>query len=469
MSRDANGTYSLPSGNPVSNGTTISATWANTTLTDIGSELSNSLDKGGRTTPTANIKLGGFKLTGLAAGTANGDAIRYEQGNIVGETSVTGHATTADIFAAPTARVLFDGTGLTVTAVPSSSLNTWKLVRFNGINTLVNSASFSMPGGLNFTTADGDSAIIISVGANAWVLDYFPAIGPQYSLSAIAAAVAAKTIGSGDFAQIWNWQLTTASKIGFRIGETAASTGAGSTLFAVVNASGSTARPFVAQWTGTASGQIGYSTAGEAQLVAPTLSGVAGPDAIVTAGGAGTTTSAGGDVLITGGAGGSTSGAGGAVVISGGAAVGSLGGDVEIRPGISSGASEGNVDLYSGLESTPISALRVVGNNGHVVFRTPVNSGNRPSITSGGGTGATITGSDTAFKVTIGTTPGSTAIVVTFANGFNAAPVTMHNHQNSTSLTISAASTTTTVTLTPSGSWTAGHVIDVVNFGIGLS
>ena len=135
MSRDANGTYSLPSGNPVSNGTTISATWANTTLTDIGSELSNSLDKGGRTTPTANIKLGGFKLTGLAAASANGDAVRYEQGNIVGETSVTGHATTADIFAAPTARVLFDGTGLTVTAVPSSSLNTWKLVRFNGINT----------------------------------------------------------------------------------------------------------------------------------------------------------------------------------------------------------------------------------------------------------------------------------------------------------------------------------------------
>lgn len=469
MSRDANGTYSLPSGNPVSNGTTISATWANTTLTDIGSELSNSMDKGGRTTPTANLKMGGFKFTGLAAGSANGESVRYEQANVVGETSVTGHATTADIFAAPTARVLFDGTGLTVTAVPSSSLNTWKLVRFNGINTLVNSAGFSMPGGINFTTADGDSAIIISVGSNAWVLDYFPAVGPQYSLSAIAAAVAAKTIGSGDFAQIWNWQLTTASKIGFRIGETAASTGAGSTLLAVVNASGSTARPFVAQWTGTASGQIGYSTAGEAQLVAPTLSGVAGPDAIVTAGGAGTTTAAGGDILITGGAGGSTSGAGGAVVISGGAAVGSLGGDVEIRPGISSGASEGNVDLYSGLETTPISALRVVGNNGHIVFRTPTVSGNRPSITSGGGTGATITGSDTAFKVTIGTTPGSTPIVVTFANGFNAAPVSIPNHQNSTSVAVSATSTTTTVTLTPSGSWTAGHVIDCVNFGIGLS
>lgn len=469
MSRDANGTYSLPSGNPVSNGTTISATWANTTLTDIGSELSNSLDKGGRTTPTANIKLGGFKLTGLAAASANGDAIRYEQGNIVGETSVTGHATTADIFAAPTARVLFDGTGLTVTAVPSSSLNTWKLVRFNGINTLVNSSSFSMPGGLNFTTADGDSAIIISVGSNAWVLDYFPAIGPQYSLSAIAAAVAAKTIGSGDFAQVWNWQLTTASKIGFRIGETAASTGAGSTLLAVVNASGSTARPFVAQWTGTASGQIGYSTAGEAQLVAPTLSGIAGPDAIVTAGGAGTTTAVGGDVLITAGAGGSTSGAGGNVSLTGGAAVGSLGGDVILTPGDSSGATPGNVDIYSLVDTTPIPAMRVIGSNGHVIFRTPVNATRRPEITSGGGTGATITGSDVAFKITIGTSPSSTPIVVTFNGAFSAAPVTLTNHQNSASLTISAASTTTTVTLTPSGSWTAGHVIDVVNFGIGIS
>lgn len=472
MPWNGSGTFNLdPSYSPEVAGTTIQPGRYNGLTGDIASGITNALAKDGQNTPTANLPMGSKKLTGLAAGSAAGDSVRYEQANVIGETSVTANATTADIFAAPTARVLFNGTGVTVTAFPSSSLDTWKIVRFNGVNTLTHSAGLVIKGGANLTTASGDTALIYSSGSNAYVASYFPVAGDVFALSGLISASAANTLtGNADFAQSWQWKLTTASKIAFSISESLASTGAGSTLLAAVNLSGSTARPFVAQWTGSVNGQIGYSTGGDAQLTAPTLSGTAaGPEAVIAAGGAGTTTGTGGDVTITGGAGGSTSGAGGAVVISGGTAVGSLGGDVELRPGISAGSSEGNIDLYSGLESTPISALRVVGNNGHVVFRTPTVSGNRPAITSGGGTGATITGSDTAFKVTIGTSPSSTAIVVTFANGFNAAPVSIPNHQNSTSIAVSATSTTTTVTLTPSSSWTAGHVIDCVNFGIGLS
>jgi hypothetical protein len=47
-SRNSGGTYSLPTGNPVVTGTTITSTWANGTLTDIGTELTNSLDRQGR-------------------------------------------------------------------------------------------------------------------------------------------------------------------------------------------------------------------------------------------------------------------------------------------------------------------------------------------------------------------------------------------------------------------------------------
>ncbi len=36
------------------------------------------ITKDGQTTPTANIPLGGFKLTGLGAATTNGDALRFE-------------------------------------------------------------------------------------------------------------------------------------------------------------------------------------------------------------------------------------------------------------------------------------------------------------------------------------------------------------------------------------------------------
>lgn len=47
-SRSSSGTYSLPSGNPVVSGTTISTSWANTTLGDIATELTSSLDRNGR-------------------------------------------------------------------------------------------------------------------------------------------------------------------------------------------------------------------------------------------------------------------------------------------------------------------------------------------------------------------------------------------------------------------------------------
>lgn len=46
--RGSGGTYSLPAGNPVVSGTTITSTWANTTLQDLGTEITNSLDRNGR-------------------------------------------------------------------------------------------------------------------------------------------------------------------------------------------------------------------------------------------------------------------------------------------------------------------------------------------------------------------------------------------------------------------------------------
>ena len=79
MSRNGSGTYTLPAGNPVVSGSTISSTWANNTLSDIATALTSSLAKDGQTVPTANIPMGGFKLTGLAAGTVPGDTVRFEQ------------------------------------------------------------------------------------------------------------------------------------------------------------------------------------------------------------------------------------------------------------------------------------------------------------------------------------------------------------------------------------------------------
>jgi hypothetical protein len=79
MARDGSGNYSLPAGNPVVAGTTITDTWANTTLNDIASALTYSIAKDGQTVPTANLPMGGYKLTGLGDGAANGQALVYGQ------------------------------------------------------------------------------------------------------------------------------------------------------------------------------------------------------------------------------------------------------------------------------------------------------------------------------------------------------------------------------------------------------
>jgi len=92
MSRNGSGTYSLPAGNPVVTGTTISSTWANTTLNDIANALTGSLAADGQTTATGNLPMGSNKITGLANGTLPTDAVNLSQ-----IPSLTGYLVTADI------------------------------------------------------------------------------------------------------------------------------------------------------------------------------------------------------------------------------------------------------------------------------------------------------------------------------------------------------------------------------------
>ena len=75
------GVYTAPanSWNPAVAGAAINATdWASL-LADLSAALSLCVLKDGTQVLTANIPMGGFKLTGLAAGTANGNSVRWEQ------------------------------------------------------------------------------------------------------------------------------------------------------------------------------------------------------------------------------------------------------------------------------------------------------------------------------------------------------------------------------------------------------
>jgi len=76
MSRNGSGTYTLPAGNPVVTGTTISSTWANTTLTDISTALTNSIAADGQTPITGaligigdTLQFGGTGQVTLPVGT----------------------------------------------------------------------------------------------------------------------------------------------------------------------------------------------------------------------------------------------------------------------------------------------------------------------------------------------------------------------------------------------------------------
>jgi hypothetical protein len=79
--------------------------------------------------------------------------------------------------------------------------------------------------------------------------------GGSPSLNTVTAAVGAATINSGDNAIVWNWSITTASKIGFKIGENVASVATTDPiLFNIATLAASTAHPLQVTARGTADG-----------------------------------------------------------------------------------------------------------------------------------------------------------------------------------------------------------------------
>ena len=69
MARNGAGTYTLPAGNPVTTGTTISSSWANNTLNDIASSLTASIAYDGQTAPVANLPMATYAHTNVGNAT----------------------------------------------------------------------------------------------------------------------------------------------------------------------------------------------------------------------------------------------------------------------------------------------------------------------------------------------------------------------------------------------------------------
>lgn len=117
----AGGVYTLPAGNPVVTNTTIESSWANTTLSDIATALSTCVLKDGTQTITANLPMSGFKLTGLAAGTAATDSARFGQLQANLYTYLTGTTGTNTITASATPTLTSLTAGLAFRFIPANT------------------------------------------------------------------------------------------------------------------------------------------------------------------------------------------------------------------------------------------------------------------------------------------------------------------------------------------------------------
>lgn len=109
MPRNGSGSYGLPAGNPVVPSTVISSTWANTTLSDIGTALTQSIANDGQTTPVANLPMATFRHTNVGNAVSRTDyaaAGQVQDSSLQWLTSVAGTNTiTASITPSLTAYV----------------------------------------------------------------------------------------------------------------------------------------------------------------------------------------------------------------------------------------------------------------------------------------------------------------------------------------------------------------------------
>lgn len=102
------------------------------------------------------------------------------------------------------------------------------------------------------------NCLVVTTGAPAWG----SCSGSAAALSAIIAAAGANTINNGDNAQVWNWQLTTASKSAFTFGENTAGTSSGTPILVNIQTlATSTVNPLQVTALGTANG-IRVNTSG---------------------------------------------------------------------------------------------------------------------------------------------------------------------------------------------------------------
>jgi len=164
MSYNGSGVFNInTAGQPVVTGTVISSTAFNALTADLATGLTTALTKDGQTTPTANIPMGGFKVTGIAAATTTGDALSYGRAATVStltNSALTSgrvpYASTAGLLV-DSANLTFNGTTLTANTIGAFTLSGTVAGGGNQINNVIIGTSTPLAG--SFTTINASTSI----------------------------------------------------------------------------------------------------------------------------------------------------------------------------------------------------------------------------------------------------------------------------------------------------------------------
>jgi len=177
MPRNGSGSFSLVtnSWSPATNGVPATAGDFQTLINDVATALTQSVSKDGQTPLTGDLPAGGNKITGLEAGTASGDSLRWEQLFSQGVIADIASASTVDIGGQLTS--FLNVTGTTTITSFGTNYNGPRYLKFAGALTLTHSSSLVLPASTNITTAAGDVAIVMPISGGWQVAAYQRAAG----------------------------------------------------------------------------------------------------------------------------------------------------------------------------------------------------------------------------------------------------------------------------------------------------
>ena len=163
------GVYQLPPSYRAVSGETIRVEQHNPPLEDIAEALTGSLPRDGSAPMTADLKMGGNRITNVAAATTSTDAARFDQveGKIAGPASATADA--VPVFDGTTGKLIKDSAKLLPTGDIVGTTDTQTLSNKTLTAPLVNVGS-DAPGDLYQRNAAGTGFERIAVGASGTAL-----------------------------------------------------------------------------------------------------------------------------------------------------------------------------------------------------------------------------------------------------------------------------------------------------------